>query len=89
MPPGVQAKLLRALQERHSKRLGSNEQRPLDCRIIAAANADRLPAPVDGRFRPDLSYRLSVVVLKIPALQERRGDIPVLFNHFPLLAPMR
>jgi len=89
MPPGLQVKLLRVLQERQFERLGSNEARSMNCRVVAATKVDLLKASADATFRSDLYYRLSVVVLRIPALRERREDIPALFHHFVLLASMR
>lgn len=89
MPSVVQVKLLRVLQERQYERLGENEMRPMKCRVIAATKADLLHSPLEIPFRSDLYYRLSVVVLKIPPLRERREDIPALFNHFLLLASQR
>jgi two-component system C4-dicarboxylate transport response regulator DctD len=89
MPSTVQVKLLRVLQERQYERLGSNETRPMACRVIAATKADLLHPAADASFRSDLYYRLSVVVLKIPPLRDRREDIPALFNHFVLLASLR
>lgn len=89
MPVSLQVKLLRTLQERQFERLGSNELLPMDCRVIAATKADLLnPAP-GTPFRNDLYYRLSVVVLHIPPLRERREDIPVLFGHFLMQAAAR
>jgi two-component system C4-dicarboxylate transport response regulator DctD len=89
MPPSLQVKLLRALQERKFERLGSNTLLPMDSRVIAATKTDLLrPAP-ETPFRADLYYRLSVVVLNIPALRERREDIPALFGHFMLQAALR
>jgi DNA-binding NtrC family response regulator len=87
MPPNLQVKLLRALQERQFERLGSNELHPMECRIVAATKEDLLDAKVG--FRSDLYYRLSVVVLDIPPLRERREDIPALLNHFLLQGAMR
>ena len=89
MPPPVQAKLLRVLQERQYERLGSNEPRPMACRVVAASKIDLSHPPADAALRSDLYYRLGVVVIKIPPLRERREDIPALFNHFVLLASMR
>jgi DNA-binding NtrC family response regulator len=89
MPLSLQVKLLRTLQERQFERLGSNALLPMDCRVIAATKGDLLhPAP-ELPFRSDLYYRLSVVVLHIPALRERREDIPALFNHLLLQAALR
>lgn len=89
MPPTLQVKLLRTLQERQFERLGSNELRPMNCRVIAATKTDLLRPPADMPFRPDLYYRLSVVVLPIPPLRDRREDIPGLFDHFLLQAALR
>lgn len=89
MPPALQVKLLRTLQERQFERLGSNELLPMDCRVVAATKADLLHPPPHTPFRGDLYYRLSVVVLNIPPLRERREDIPALFSHFLLQAALR
>lgn len=89
MPMGLQVKILRTLQERQFERLGSNELLPMDCRIVAATKADLLEAAREQKFRPDLYYRLSVVVLHIPPLRERREDIPLLFTHFAMQAALR
>ncbi|MDX3907321.1 MAG: sigma-54 dependent transcriptional regulator [Pigmentiphaga sp.] len=89
MPPVLQIKLLRTLQERVFERLGANEPLPMDCRIVAATKCDLLAETERGTFRPDLYYRLSVAVLEIPPLRERREDIPLLFEHFVLQAAVR
>ncbi|MDB5867707.1 MAG: dctD [Polaromonas sp.] len=89
MPPSLQVKLLRTLQERQFERLGSNALLPMDCRVIAATKADLLHPPAELPFRNDLYYRLSVVVLNIPALRERREDIPMLFSQFLMQAALR
>ena len=82
MPPDLQAKLLRVLQEREFQRLGSSETVRADVRVLAATNAD-LPALVRrGRFREDLYYRLNVVPLRMPPLRDRARDIPLLLAHF-------
>jgi transcriptional regulator with GAF, ATPase, and Fis domain len=78
----VQAKLLRALQERVIERVGGTDPIPLDVRIIAATNRDLREEVNRGRFRADLFYRLNVVRVTIPALRERREDIPLLAAHF-------
>jgi two-component system C4-dicarboxylate transport response regulator DctD len=79
MPLDLQAKLLRVIQERTITRLGSNEQLPLDVRFIALSKVDLHREVAAGRFRADLLYRLNVVTLQIPALAQRREDIPLLF----------
>ncbi|MDI5984035.1 sigma-54 dependent transcriptional regulator [Halomonas sp. M4R5S39] len=89
MPLALQVKLLRVLQERCVERLGSNEPVPLDIRVIAATKVDLKVAAEAGRFREDLYYRLNVVTLPIPALRERREDIPLLFQHFAVVAANR
>ncbi|MBI4877666.1 MAG: sigma-54-dependent Fis family transcriptional regulator [Acidobacteria bacterium] len=82
MPFDVQAKLLRALQEREVQRIGSSDTIKVDCRVVAATNTDPLAAVREKRFREDLLYRLSVVPIHVPALRERTEDIPVLIEHF-------
>jgi len=78
MPPSLQAKLLRALQEGEIEPLGSNQLVPFDVRVVAATSRD-LPALVrEGRFREDLFYRLHVLPVRVPPLRERPGDIPAL-----------
>lgn len=89
MPMQVQVHLLRVLQERAVERLGSNELIPLDLRVVAATKVDLREAAGRGEFREDLYYRLSVVMIDIPPLRERREDIPLLFQHFVLVAGAR
>jgi len=79
---GLQARLLRALQEREVRRLGENTPRPVDVRIIAATNADIKVLLAQGKFRQDLYYRLNVVSIEVPPLRCRREDIPLLLEHF-------
>jgi two-component system C4-dicarboxylate transport response regulator DctD len=89
MPLAVQVKLLRVLQERAVERLGSNELIPLDLRVVAATKVDLKEACARGEFREDLYYRLNVVTVDVPPLRERREDIPLLFQHFLLVASSR
>lgn len=86
MPISLQIKLLRVLEERAIERLGSNRLIPLDLRIIAATKADLRALADAGKFREDLYYRLNVVRIDIPPLRARPEDIPLLFQHFALLA---
>ncbi len=81
MPLNLQAKLLRVLQERQVRPVGSNNALPIDTRVISATNHDLDSAMRDGNFRQDLYYRLNVLELQIPTLVERREDIPVLVAH--------
>jgi two-component system C4-dicarboxylate transport response regulator DctD len=89
MPLSLQVKLLRVLEERQIERLGSNELIPLDIRIVAATKVDLKDLSEQGGYRADLYYRLNVVSLEIPPLRERREDIPMLFQHFALIASVQ
>ena len=85
----VQAKLLQALQDRHITRLGSNDPIALDIRVIAAVKSDLVAAVEAKTFRADLLYRLNVVTVDVPALSERRDDIPTLFLNLAAQAARR
>ncbi len=89
MPLSTQAPLLRVLQERKIERLGSNKLISLDIRVVAATKVDLKDAAEREEFRLDLYYRLNVVTLEIPPLRARREDIPLLFQHFVLVAAAR
>ncbi|MBC7358073.1 MAG: sigma-54-dependent Fis family transcriptional regulator [Desulfacinum sp.] len=82
MPPTMQVKLLRVLQERRLIRVGGTEEIPVDIRVVAATNRNLLKEVKKGRFRQDLYYRLNVITLYVPPLVERRDDIPLLCRHF-------
>lgn len=82
MSMAAQAKVLRALQERKITRVGSDKDVDVDVRIVAATNKDLVAEIARGNFREDLYHRLSVIVLGVPPLSERRDDIPLLVNHF-------
>ena len=78
----IQAKLLRAIQERVIDRIGGTKPIPIDVRIIAISNVDLRKAVKEGKFREDLFYRVNVIPFTIPPLRDRKGDIPLLVEHF-------
>ncbi|MBN1782623.1 sigma-54-dependent Fis family transcriptional regulator [bacterium] len=82
VPPSVQVKLLRVLQEMQFERIGGNESLRVDVRVVAATNQDLEALITEGRFREDLYYRLNVVCLKLPPLRDRREEIPRFVDHF-------
>ncbi|NQX85178.1 MAG: sigma-54-dependent Fis family transcriptional regulator [Flavobacteriaceae bacterium] len=82
MSLSAQAKVLRALQESRIQRVGSDKNIKVNVRVIAATNKDLKKEISDGKFREDLYHRLAVILIKVPALNERRNDIPLLIEHF-------
>ena len=82
LPQPMQSKLLRVLQERLLRRIGANEDIPIDVRIVCASMRDLNQEMTEGRFRDDLFYRLNVIQIVVPPLRERREDIPALAAHF-------
>lgn len=89
IPPALQPKLLRVLQEQEFERLGSNRTQQVDVRIVAATHRDLPEMTRQGEFRSDLYYRLNVFPILLPALRARRGDIPALVKHFVDLSVRR
>jgi DNA-binding NtrC family response regulator len=82
VPLEVQAKLLRLLQNRETRRVGDNKSRQVDLRVVAATNRDLRRMVSEGSFREDLYYRLSMVQVQVPSLRDRREDLPLLIRHF-------
>ena len=82
MSPVMQVKLLRVLQERRFRRVGGLDELQADIRVIAATNQDLERLVTEGRFREDLFYRINVIPIRLPALRDRREDIPLLADHF-------
>jgi DNA-binding NtrC family response regulator len=82
LPLEMQAKLLRVLEQQEFMRVGGTQTIRVDIRVIAATNSDLEAAVEEGKFRNDLYYRLKVVTMRIPALRDRREDIPLLLKHF-------
>ncbi|THV60205.1 sigma-54-dependent Fis family transcriptional regulator [Flagellimonas alvinocaridis] len=82
MSLSAQAKVLRALQENKISRVGSDKDIKVDVRVLAATNKDLKKEIEDGKFREDLYHRLAVILIKVPALNDRRDDIPILIEHF-------
>ncbi|MCZ6508905.1 MAG: sigma-54 dependent transcriptional regulator [Acidobacteria bacterium] len=82
MTPPMQVKLLRALQEKKIRQVGSNVEEPVDARIIAATNRDLRQLTQSGEFREDLYYRINVIPIRVPPLRQRREDVPLLVDFF-------
>ena len=82
MSLAAQAKVLRVLQERKLSRIGSDKDITVDVRVVAATNKNLKEEIAKGNFREDLYHRLSVIVVRVPSLDERKDDIPMLIDHF-------
>ena len=82
MSLAAQAKVLRVLQEKKLSRVGSDKDINVDVRVLAATNKNLKEEIEKGRFREDLYHRLSVIVIKVPSLDDRKSDIPMLVDHF-------
>ena len=82
MSTALQMKLLRVLQEREFEKVGDSNTTKVDVRVIAATNSDLAKMVADGQFREDLYYRLNVIPVQLPALRDRKEDIPLLAQHF-------
>ena len=82
IPPALQVKLLRVIQEKSFMRVGSTVERAVDIQVVSATNRDLESAVSEGSFREDLFYRLNVITIDLPPLRERSSDIPLLINHF-------
>src|SRR5262249_26825167 len=82
LPPALQPKLLRVLESRTVKRLGESDHRPIDVRLVAATHRDLRRMVNAGAFREDLYFRIAVLPLVLPPLRARKGDVPLLFQHF-------
>ena len=82
MSLAAQAKVLRALQEKKIQRVGNEKDIKVDVRVIAATNKDLNQEIKEGRFREDLYHRLAVIIIHVPALEDRKQDIPLLVSHF-------
>jgi len=89
IPPDLQAKLLRVLQERAVVRVGGDRTIPVNCRVIAATNRDLAEAETQRRFRRDLLYRLNVITIEVPPLRNRTEDLPLFLAHFTKMCAQR
>jgi formate hydrogenlyase transcriptional activator len=89
IPPALQPKLLRVLQEQEFERLGSSQTHQVNVRVVAATHRNLLEMTMEGEFRSDLYYRLNVFPISVPSLRARREDIPLLVKHFVELSIRR